>query len=186
MSLCFATATPRLEALCGEDGVLMHFAPLGGNGRRAASTGGKAACTPRQHSGPPAPGPPRLPPASRPLLKPAASRLPGGGSRPLRRPAHVEPFPVRPPPSASPIRTWPSPEGSQCASGQTYWLQPTSLGVLASRVASNLSFLPPQSRSAASLEPLLRLACFPRPANRSPIYYFSAGSRESQIPLNGC
>lgn len=90
-------------------------------------------------------------PELRPLLKPAASRLPGGGSSCLVVPAHVEPFPVRPPPSGCAVRTWPSPQDSQCASGKTYLLQPTTLGVLASRVASNPSFHPPTPTSLSRL-----------------------------------
>lgn len=59
-------------------------------------------------------------------------------------------------------------------------------GILASPVASNPSFLPPQPLSAASLQPLLRLASLLRLANGGPVYSLIAGSRESEAPLNGC
>lgn len=61
-------------------------------------------------------------------------------------------------------------------------------GILASPVASNPNFLPTpqQPLSAASLQPLLRLASFLRPANGGPVYSAIAGSRESEAPLNGC
>lgn len=53
------------------------------------------------------PVPPRSAPAPRPLLTPAPSRLPGGGSRWLLFPAHMESFPVCPPPPA--LRPGPGP-----------------------------------------------------------------------------
>lgn len=59
-------------------------------------------------------------------------------------------------------------------------------GFLASPVASNPSFLPPQPLSAASLQPLLRLVSLLRLANGGPFYSLIVGSRESETPLNGC
>lgn len=124
---------------------------------------------------PPPPSPLQTPPHA------AASRLLEGGSP--RIPCPRGAFSGTPAPSDSPIWTWPSPQDSQCASGQTYLLQPTTLGVLASPVTSNPSFLLPQSSSAASLQPLLRLACLLLPANGCPVYSLIAGSRESETPL---
>lgn len=50
-------------------------------------------------------------------------------------------------------------------------------GILASSVASNPNFLPPQPLSAASLQPRLRLASLPRLANGRSVYSLIAGSR---------
>lgn len=117
--------------------------------------------------------PPRLPPPPDPS---SHRRFPPSGRRKslatLPRPCGA--FSGAPSPSDSPIRTWPSPQDSQCASGQTYLLQPTTLGSLASPVASNPSFLPPQP-------PLSRL-----PTTSSPIGLLSPTSQWMPCLLSHC
>lgn len=90
-------------------------------------------------------------PCARP--PPHAGHFPPSGRRkwPSVRPCPRGAFSGAPAPSGSRVRTWPSPQDSQCASGQTYLLQPTTLGVLASRLATNLASYPQSPRSAASL-----------------------------------
>lgn len=88
-------------------------------------------------------GLPRPRPCARP--PPHAGHFPPSGRRkwPAVRPCPRGAFSGAPAPSGSRVRTWPSPQDSQCASGQTYLLQPTTLGVLASRLATNLASYPP-------------------------------------------
>lgn len=103
--------------------------------------------------------PPARPASFLPPDPSSRRRFPPGGRRksPAALPCPRGAFSGAPAPSASPIRTWPSPQDSQCASGQTYLRQPTTFRVLASPVASNPNFLPLQS-------PLSRL-----PINSPPI-----------------
>lgn len=98
----FASVTPRLSTL-GRQGLCLY--------ERGASNPHDTGASVRSASGErqplttgafgsrawacPAPGP-----ALGPLLTLATSRLPGGGSGRLLVPAHVAPFPVRPPPPA--------------------------------------------------------------------------------------
>ena len=130
-----------------------------------------------RHFIPPRPAPPPSPPRPPPPLDPSSHRrFPPSGRRKslatLPRPCGA--FSGAPSPSDSPIRTWPSPQDSQCASGQTYLLQPTTLGFLASPVASNPSFLPPQP-------PLSRL-----PTTSSPIGLLSPTSQWMPCLLSHC
>lgn len=103
------------------------------------------------------------------------------GFRPCPRGA----FSGAPAPSGSRVRTWPSPQDSQCASGQTYLLQPTTLGVLASRLATNLASYP---HSPAQPPPCNLSSDWPGCPGQ-PIeapFTGSAGPRESEKLLNGC
>lgn len=180
---CFVSAAPRLQALCGEGLCLSSRTSLRSATHRARrEQGGMGPPAGGGLGSAPRPAPPPFSP--RPLLS-AASRLAGGGSRRRLSPAHVEPFPVRPPPPRLPSFSWPSPQDSQCASGQTYLRQPTTFKVLASPVASNPNFLLYNLSSSASLQTLLRLACLSQTANRGRVYYlFAPGTRRGYS--NGC
>lgn len=101
-------------------------------------------------------GLPRPRPCARP--PPHAGYFPPSRRRkwPAVRPCPRGAFSGAPAPSGSRVRTWPSPQDSQCASGQTYLLQPTTLGVLASRLATNLASYPhsPLSRLPVTSLPI--------------------------------
>lgn len=163
----------------------MYFAPRSHKYWRAFA--GRDRSSPRgPEHGPAAPSPSPFRPCT--PTPPHAGPFPPSGRRKslAALPCPHGVFSGVPAPSGSPTGTWPSPQGSQCASGGTYLLQPTTFGVLASPVASNPSFLPQQPRSAASLYPLLRLARLPRPANGGPVYSLILGSQEGKTPLSGC
>lgn len=104
--------------------------------------------------------PQTAPPPSLPLQTPPHSRrFPPSGRRklPAALPCPRGAFSGAPAPTSSRVRTWPSPQDSQCAFGQTFWLQPTTLGILASRITSNSSFLhlpPLLSRFPISSSPI--------------------------------
>lgn len=184
-SSCFVSAAPRLQALCGKGLCLSSCTSL----LSATNTGVQRARGEQGRDGGPAreeglgSAPPAAPPPLPLQTPPHAGRFPPCGRRksPAALPCPRGAFSGAPAPSASAIRTWPSPQDSQCASGQTYWRQPTTIRVLASPVASNPNFLPLNLRSAASLQTLLRLACLSRPANGGPVYYLLAGSRQEML-----
>lgn len=130
-------------------------------------------------------GLPRPRPCARP--PPHAGYFPPSRRRkwPAVRPCPRGAFSGAPAPSGSRVRTWPSPQDSQCASGQTYLLQPTTLGVLASRLAINLSFLPPRPARPPPCKRSSDWPGFPGQPIAAPLTA-SAGARASEKPLNGC
>lgn len=147
----FAGVTLDCKLFEGRGCVFMYLAPpslkhWGPVGLWRVSTPGTTGCLFTQSLDLPRPRPCARPP-------PHAGHFPPSGRRkwPAVRPCPRGAFSGAPAPSGSRVRTWPSPQDSQCASGQTYLLQRTTLGVLASRLATNLASYPHSPRSAASL-----------------------------------